>query len=155
MNDFINDKVLPKVMGFINTKAMRALKDGILYSMPLLIIGSIFLLLAYFPFTPLSDWFAEVGITPILNQAYGSSFNIMSFAVVVGIAYTYAKNEGQPGLSAGIIALSCFLILQPSSIIDIDGNQVDVILKAWTAGQGMVCAIVVGLLTGWVFSFFM
>lgn len=155
MNDFINDKVLPKVMGFINTKAMRALKDGILYSMPLLIIGSIFLLLAYFPFTPLSDWFAEVGITPILNQAYGSTFNIMSFAVVVGIAYTYAKNDGQPGLSAGIIALSCFLILQPSSITDIDGNQVDVILKAWTAGQGMICAIVVGLLTGWVFSFFM
>lgn len=29
MGDFINEKILPKVMAFVNTKPVQALKDGI------------------------------------------------------------------------------------------------------------------------------
>lgn len=49
MSSFMNEKVVPKLMAFINTKAMQALKDGLLYSMPMMIIGAIFLLIANFP----------------------------------------------------------------------------------------------------------
>jgi len=78
MKDFLNNKVIPKMMVFINTKAIRGLKDGLLYSMPMMIIGSIFLLLANFPYTPFANWLGSVGITPVLNQAYESTFNIMA-----------------------------------------------------------------------------
>ena len=155
MNEFINDKLLPKVMAFINLKPMQALKDGLLFAMPLMIVGSVFLLLAEFPYTPIKEWFATVGLTPILNQAYGASFNIMSLVAVVGIAYTYVKNEGFEPLSPGVIALSCYLLLQPSSVTDAAGNSVGVIFKDWTAGKGMICAILVGLIVGWVYSIFM
>ena len=49
MKDFMNEKVVPKVMAFINTKAIQALKDGLLYSMPMMIVGAVFLLIANFP----------------------------------------------------------------------------------------------------------
>ncbi|MEG1732506.1 MAG: PTS transporter subunit EIIC, partial [Longicatena sp.] len=111
MNSLINEKILPKVMAFINTKGMQALKEGLLFAMPLMIIGSIFLLLAEFPYIPIKDWFASAGITPILNQAYGASFNIMAMVAVVGIAYTYVKNEKYEPLAPGVIALSCYLLL--------------------------------------------
>ena len=155
MNEFINDKVLPKVMGFINLKPMQALKDGLLFAMPLMIVGSVFLLMAEFPYTPIKEWFASVGLTPILNQAYGSSFNIMALVAVSGIAYTYAKNEGYEPMSAGVIGLSCFLLLQPSTLKIADGSEVGVILKDWTAGKGMICAILVGLIVGWIYTIFM
>ena len=33
MKDFLNNKLAPAIMHFVNTRALRALKDGIMYSM--------------------------------------------------------------------------------------------------------------------------
>lgn len=155
MKDFMNDKVVPKLMAFINTKAIQALKDGLLYSMPMMIIGSIFLLIANFPIPAFTDWLTANGITPILNQAYGCTFNVMALIAAIGIAYIYVNNEGYKGMSAGVISLCCYLILQPSEVIDKTGAAVGVINKTWTAGQGMVAALIIGLLVGWIYSIFM
>lgn len=137
MSNFINDKILPKIMAFINTKGMQALKDGMVYSMPLLIVGSIFLILSFFPYQPVVDWFASVGLIPIFDQAYGATFNLMGMVAVVGIAYTYVKNEGFEALSAGFIALASFILLQPSFVISGTEKVNGIINKTWTSGQGM------------------
>lgn len=156
MGNFVNEKVIPNVMKFINLKPMQALKDGLLFSMPLMIVGSVFLLLANFPYMPFADWLVEIGVTPILNQAYGATFNIMSMVAVVGIAYQYVKREGYEPLSAGVVALACFILLQPSSLIGEDGSIISsIIIKDWTAGKGMICAILVGIITGSVYCWFM
>ena len=34
MKDFLNNKLAPAIKRFVNTRALRALKDGIMYSMP-------------------------------------------------------------------------------------------------------------------------
>lgn len=156
MGQFMNEKVIPKIMAFIELKPMLALRDGLLFSMPLMIVGSVFLLLANFPYVPIADWFADQGITPILNQTYGATFNIMSMVAVVGIAYTYVKREGYEPLSPGVIALACFIILQPSFVQNGDGVIFEnVISKDWTAGKGMICAILVGILVGAIYTWFM
>lgn len=155
MSNFINDKILPKIMAFINTKGMQALKDGMVYSMPLLIVGSIFLILSFFPYQPVVDWFASVGLIPIFDQAYGATFNLMGMVAVVGIAYTYVKNEGFEALSAGFIALASFILLQPSFVISGTEKVNGIINKTWTSGQGMICAILVGLAVGFIYTWFM
>lgn len=156
MGQFMNEKVIPKMMAFIELKPMLALRDGLLFSMPLMIVGSVFLLLANFPYVPIAEWFAAQGITPILNQTYGATFNIMSMVAVVGIAYTYVKREGYEPLSPGVIALACFIILQPSFVQNGDGIIFEnVISKDWTAGKGMICAIIVGILVGAIYTWFM
>lgn len=45
MNTFINEKLLPPVMKFVNTKAVTAIKNGMLYPIPFIVIGAIFLIL--------------------------------------------------------------------------------------------------------------
>lgn len=156
MGKFLNDKVIPKVMAFVNTKAIQAIKDGMVYSMPLLIVGSVFLILSNFPVTAVTDWLAATGIKDILDQAYGSTFNISAMIAVIGIAYNYVKSEGQEPLSGAIVALGTFLLLSPASITTESGEVVTgVINKTWTAGQGMVGAIIVGLLVGWGYSWFL
>lgn len=154
MNNFVNDNVLPRVMAFVNTKAIQALKDGLLYSMPLLIVGSVFLILANFPYIPIADYLAATGATEVFNQAYGATFNIMAMVAVVGISYTYVKNEGYEGLSAAVVALACFILLQPS-FVNGDGFTVgNVINKDWTSGKGMITAILVGLCFSWIYVWF-
>lgn len=49
MNKFINEKLMPPMMKFLNTKAVTAIKNGMLYPIPFIIIGAIFLILANFP----------------------------------------------------------------------------------------------------------
>lgn len=155
MKNFLNDKVVPKIMAFVNTKAIQSLKNGLLYAMPMMMIGSIFLLIANFPYEPFTNALSKWGITPILNQANDATFAIIAIIAVIGIAYTYVKDEGYNGLPAGIIALCSYILIQPASVETADGASTGVILKAWTGGKGMVGAIVCGLLVGWIYSIFM
>ena len=143
-------------MAFINTKGVQAIKDGIVYSMPLLIVGSFFLILSDFPVEAVVNWLEATGIKEVLNQAYGATFNISAMIAVIGIAYNYVKSEGQEPLSGAIVALGTFLLLMPSSVETESGEVVTgVINKTWTAGQGMVGAIIIGLLVGWGYSWFL
>lgn len=91
MNEWINEKLLPPVLKFVNTKAITALRNGMLYTMPFTIVGSVFLLLANFPVTAISEWVNASGLAVYFNQAYGASFAIMSLFAVIGIAYSYVK----------------------------------------------------------------
>ena len=72
------------------------------------------------------------------------------------LKYNYVKSEGQEPLSGAIVALGTFLLLMPSSVETESGEVVTgVINKTWTAGQGMVGAIIIGLLVGWGYSWFL
>lgn len=156
MGNFINDKILPKVMSFVNTKPVQALKEGMVLSMPMLIVGSVFLIFANLPVQAAADALQNTGITNILNQAYGATFNISAIIAVIGIGYNYAKLEGKEPLSCGILALCTFLLLQPSEVTTANGEVVGgVINKTWTAGQGMIGAIIIGLVVGVVYSWFL
>jgi cellobiose PTS system EIIC component len=52
---FMNEKVVPKALKFVNMKGIVALKEGILFTLPLLMIGSVFLLISSFPYQPVVD----------------------------------------------------------------------------------------------------
>lgn len=156
MKKFFNEKVLPKIIKFINTKGVQSIKNGMVYAMPLLIIGSIFLILANFPIQAVVDFWERTGIKEILDQAYGATFNISAMIAVIGISYNYVKLEKQEPLSGAIIALATFLLLMPSSVTTESGEVVTgVINKTWTAGQGMIGAIIIGLIVPVIYSWFL
>ena len=157
MNEWINEKLLPPILKFVNTKAITALRNGMLYTMPFSIVGSIFLLLANFPVQSIADWVTSSGLGEYFNQAYGASFAIMAFFAVMGIAYSYVKAEGYEGLPAGMIGLVIFLLTMESSVTDAEANVTiaNVIDKTWTGGQGMISAILVGLFVGWGYTWFL
>lgn len=155
----LSQKLIPQVMKFVNLKPVIALKDGILFILPLTLIGSVFLLLTQIPYQPFNDWMASTlgaNWTEPLMQAYGASFKIIALVAAIGIAYTYAKNEGHEPLSAGIISLVIFL-LTTNSYVTLESGEIaeNVIPKAWTGGEGMVTAIIIGLLVGAIYSWFM
>ncbi len=102
---FMNEKVVPKALKFVNMKGIVALKEGILFTLPLLMIGSVFLLISSFPYQPVVDIINQLGWMEAFNQVSGATFNISAIVAVVGIAYSYAKNEKVEPLSAGFLGL--------------------------------------------------
>ena len=58
-NQTLNEKVVPVIMKFVNMKGIIALKDGMLYTLPLNIVGSLFLLIAAFPLESFTNFMAN------------------------------------------------------------------------------------------------
>jgi PTS system, lactose/cellobiose family IIC component len=156
----INEKIIPLVMKFLNMKGIVALKDGIMFIMPLTIIGSIYILLSQLPIpafnTYMASMFGKDWSLP-LAQVNGATFKIMAIVAVMGITYAYVKNEGHEPFAASIMSLVCFLTINPSSVLDSKSGVTisNVISKTWTSGQGMISAIIVGLFVGAVYSWFL
>ncbi len=155
--EVLNEKVIPPVMKFVNLKPVQALKNGMLVVMPLTIIGSIFLLLAYFPVTAVADWFVAIGLRPLLDQAYASTFNLIGIVAALAIAYNYVKWSGHEAFSPAIIAMCTFVLLMPPTVTDAKSGATigGIIDMAWTGSKGMIGAIIIGELVGLIYTWFL
>lgn len=154
MKEFLNSKLVPAIGKFVNLKAVQSLKNGVILAMPLTIVGSILLLLYNFPIDSVKQIILNIGLGDMLLQGYNATFAILSLVITIGIAYNYAKLEGQDPLSCGIVSLVLFILLMNNSVTTADGVVVtDVIPKEWTSSKGMISAIIVGLFVGKFYSF--
>jgi PTS system cellobiose-specific IIC component len=152
------NKLMEVMMKFVTLKGVIALKEGMLSILPLTVIGSIFLIIAALPFKGIADFltssFGPDWTVPFW-QVYGGTFAIMGMVACFAIGYSYVKNSGYDALPAGVLSLATFFIIQNSFVKTANGEIVkDVIAKAWTGGQGMVTAIIVGLCVGYTYSWF-
>ncbi|MFC6169833.1 PTS sugar transporter subunit IIC [Loigolactobacillus jiayinensis] len=193
IGNFVNQKVLPPIMKFVNTKAVTALKDGMVYSLPFIIIGSVFLILSNVPIPAVADAIKASGWSAVFTQAYTATFGLIAVWAAVGIGYVYVRNEGYEPLPAGLTSLSVFLLLQflqignpligamgkagtgitnSAGAVTMSGSQVaanidklpqtlqnflsapvsGVINITWLGGQGMIAAIIIGILVGWAYT---
>lgn len=163
----VTDKVIAGVTAFANTKVLLALRDGFVLTMPITLIGSIFMLIGNFPIagwnTFMSGIFGRNWQVP-LNQVTGATFDIMALIAVFGIAYYYAKLSTVDAVPAGLLSIVSFVILTDSFAPispagrAADGSVLDrvtgVIPKTWTGGQGMITALLVGFAVGIAYSWF-
>ena len=154
MEKFINEKVVVYISKFTNTKVIKALKDGMMFSLPFLMIGSLFLLIANLPIKSLNTLVAKCGLADICSQVYSSTFSLMALFTVVGITYSYLKNDKiSTAVNGALTGLAAFVLLTPSSkVLENVEAVTGVISKDWTAGQGMICAILIGFLVGYIYS---
>lgn len=150
------DKVLPFILKFVNSKPVKAIKDGFMYTMPLTIIGSIFLLLAFIPISGYNEFMARIfgqdWMAPLF-QITGATFDLLALFGVFGIAYSYVKNEGLEGTSAGIFAMVSLVIVNNSFVLTEEGQQIGgVVPKAFLGGKGMIAAIIIGIIIGKIYT---
>ena len=161
-------------MKLVNTKAIQAMKDGMIYTIPLIITGSIFLILGQLPVDSARKvlqgiMLGDMNLENLFLKANGATFSINAIIAVVAIAYMYIKNEGYEPLGGAFVAIGSFLLISPqtatAAITSISGDEVPqdildnytavaggVINKDWTGGKAMIGSIIVGLLVGWAYS---
>ncbi len=147
----IQDKLMPFAMKLGNNKFLVAIRDGIILSMPLIIIGSFFMILATgFSIPPFEKWLTDAGIGAYLYKGSDSSFGLIGLVSSFGIAYSLAKQYKTDGVSAGIVSLSCFIVVTPF-LTSKDGSS---ILTSYMTAQGLFVAIILGLINGYVYQWF-
>ncbi|GAB2024129.1 PTS sugar transporter subunit IIC [Lactovum odontotermitis] len=155
--------IMPPMMKFLNTKAVTAIKNGMIYPVPFIIVGSVFLILGQFPYQPIQDYLNEIKLGPLFLQINNASFGITAILAVFGIAYVWVRNEGFEAAPAGMAAIICHILLQPDTIKSVtniaDSSKVStawqvsgVIDRQWLSGKGIILSIIVGLLVGWIYT---
>lgn len=157
MKKFLNEKVIPAVGAFSNFKAVLAVKNGFTFTVPITMIGSLFLLLANIPIKEVADWIEQSGLSTIFFQTYNATFGIAALVAVVGITYSYVKAEGFEPLSPAFFGLCTYILFLSQSVTDEEtGITVSgVINRNDIAARGMITALIIGLLVGWSYSWFL
>src|SRR5699024_3797180 len=123
----------------------KAIRDGIIAAMPLLIIGSVFLIISDPPVEAWADFmepYAEKLTIPV-----DATFEILGLVAVFGIAFSLARSYDIDGLSAGVLSLAAFMVVTPLS----DESDIPLCLMG---AEGLFIASLISILTVEVYRFF-
>ncbi|PLT30040.1 PTS cellobiose transporter subunit IIC [Peribacillus deserti] len=162
INTFIEEKVLTLAGKIAAQRHLQAIRDGLILAMPLIIIGSLFLIIGFLPIPGYEEFmartFGEKWLDKLLYPV-GTTFDIMSLLAAFGIAYRLAENYKVDALSAGAISLSAYLLATPFVVdfmpegakesIEVTG----VIPTALTGSQGLFVALVIALISTEIYRF--
>lgn len=152
--DVLQEKMVPIAYKLDQNRYLTAVKSGFFGAMPILIIGSIFLLLANLPIPGYEEMMASIlgeSWTTYFMVPYEMSMNIMTLFVIVGISRQLSKHYQLDDLSGTIIAMVGFLVLTPT-IANEEGASGIPMLNLGASGLfiGMIAAILGVEIFRWV-----
>ena len=127
-------------------KHILAMRDSVFLAMPLILIGSVFVIIQAFPIPAWETFLTETGAMDYLGGVTNATFGIIGLITVFGIAKRLADSYDVDGNGAGVIAIASYLMLIPA--VD---NQ---IAFGYLGSRGLFVALLVGMLTGELFRFF-
>lgn len=107
-------------------KVLSAIRDGFLITVPITIVGSIFLLIANFPLKGFLDLMTSIcgeGWDAYLGRVSAIAFDCVALLGVLSIGYCYSREKGlENRIGGGVVALVCFLIVTPQrSVVELEG----------------------------------
>lgn len=138
-------------------EVLIAIRDGFLVSTPLIIVGSIFLLIANFPITNWSEIVAGafgVGWEQYFTAVSKASFDMISLFSAFGIAYSYAKQKNVNAVAAGAVALASLVIITTTAhtgYVNADGQAFSGLAFEVLGSRGLFTAMVVSLIASSIF----
>jgi len=159
---FLEEKFMPFAGKLAGQRHLQALRDGIILAMPFIIIGSLFLIVAYLPY---------IGSDPdrmylITNEAIrakillpvASTFDIMALIAALGVAYRLAEKYDLDSITAAAISLAGFLTATPFLVEHTltDGSVVEVsgaIPAVMMGSNGLFVALLIGILSTEIYRF--
>ena len=162
--DKLESKLMPVAKLISNNKYLIAIRDGFLLAMPLLVVGSMFMLISNFPVQPWIDLLnnTKLGGTSIssyFSNVTAATFSIMAIFIVIGIGYNYAKQEKVNMIFGSAVAiLSWFMLMPFTTAFTPEGSttvfHVSSIPLDWVGSKGIfigiICAIVSVKIYNWV-----
>ncbi|GLC30268.1 PTS sugar transporter subunit IIC [Clostridium omnivorum] len=165
----VQEKVLPVANKIASNKFLKAVSDGFMSLMPVIIIGAIFSLFNTLSIAPYQKFITSIGLKPLLAIPNAITNDILAIYAVFFIAYNLAKHYDKDQASAGLIALITFFAITPinntSSIIGgfLKTNKLElakgvtvpaanVIPYDWIGAKGLFVAIIVALVSTVLYS---
>lgn len=115
--NFLDRHLMPIADKLNNNKYLAALREGFMLSLPLIIFGSIFVVISNLPY--LDKILGTAGLNELKNllgAASNSTMSIMTLFVVFGIGYSLSKQYKVEGVYGAAVAVASFVLLTPTTL---------------------------------------
>ena len=151
MKKWFEEKFIPVATKIANFRVLTSLRDGIVLAMPLMIIGSLFIIISDFPVEAYQTFMAGAfgegwGDKLVWGTVFPATMSFICIIASFGVAKSLVESYGYPGDSAGVLAISAYLIV----------TTFDTETWGWNAdflGTGyLFAALVISLLAGYVYK---
>lgn len=115
MNNFMEKHLMPLSQKLSANKYLVALRDGLMLSMPLLIVGSIAIVIGDFPIPAFHEFMAsllgDVWYSWCWDMVYPATMGLVALFSVIGVSYSLATEEEAEPLPAVAISISAYFLL--------------------------------------------
>lgn len=168
ITQFIEERIAPPLIKFSQLKYVQVMQRTGLGIMSLLVIGSVFLLVASFPYQPWLDFLGSFRWTIAAAAGVGTGF--IALYTVITTAYAlvefYNKREGENHdiIQPMILAVASFLLLNPAQTVTTILDAKATVLEAgpgftglptlYMGAVGVFAALIIGIVTVEIYRFF-
>ena len=150
-SDWFERYLVPPLGTLASNIYLQAVRDAfIIFTLPLIIAGSLFLIIANPPF-PFLDNLVSNYKNAILVP-FQLSFGLMALFLAFGVAYSLAQYRRTEPVQPGILAMVLFLVATVP-VTDLTTLKLGDILP-YLGGQGLLVAILIGIMTTEVMRWF-
>lgn len=149
--EMLENVLMPVAEKLNNNRYLSALRNGFMVALPLIIFGSIFVVIANLPF--LDRVLGEEGFAAYqdaLGPASAATLSIMGLFVIIGIGYKMVEQLGGEAIYGGVVAIASFLVLTPQIVDGVGG----VIPTASLGAQGMFLGIFTAFISAELYQLF-
>ncbi|MBR0417695.1 MAG: PTS sugar transporter subunit IIC [Erysipelotrichaceae bacterium] len=152
MKKWFEEKFIPVATRIANSRILCALRDGIVMAMPLMIIGSLFIIISDFPSDAYQSFMAGMfgegwGDKLVWSTVFPATMSIISLIASFGVAKSLVESYGYKGDPAGVMAIAAYLIVTTFDS-DMWGWNADYLGTSY-----LFSALVISLLAGYVYKF--
>jgi cellobiose PTS system EIIC component len=164
--DWMERNIVPVASKIGAQRHLVAIRDGFATIMPLMIIGSVGLLIHNFPIASVKALFAEGEILHWLDvialNVYGGSMFLMGLFAAISIGYALGKSYDVDGLATGLVTLAASLILTnmfdykaPVTWGGFDAGTLGWepgLFTKWLGPSGLITILITTLIVGTIFA---
>ncbi|MED4227696.1 PTS cellobiose transporter subunit IIC [Neobacillus cucumis] len=153
--NFLEEKVMPVAGRLAAQRHLTALRDAMVLTIPFIIIGSVFLILANFPIQAYLDWMAaHPTVKTTLLYPYNATFNLVALIATFAVAYRLAQSYNVDALATGATALAAYFTVTPFTGFVTGVNpetKANIIVNAmnqdYFTSKGLFVGLIIGIVT--------
>lgn len=151
-SDWFERYFVPPLSTLASSIYLQAVRDAfIIFTLPLIIAGSVFLIIS----TPPPIFGLDILLKPYYNAIqvpFELSFGLMALFLAFGVAYSLSQYLRTEPVQPGILAMVVFLVASVP-VRDLNTLTFGEVLP-YLGGQGLLVAILIGILTAQVMHWF-
>lgn len=161
LTQFIEEKIAPPLLKFSQFRYVQVMQRMGLGVMGLLIIGSLFLLVASFPITAWTDFLGDFRWVIAEASGVGTAF-IGLYTVITasyGLVEWYNQNKGEKLdiVQPMILSVACFFLINPATTIAYSKDGINLsftgVSTTYLGALGVFLALIVAIVTVEIYRF--
>ena len=111
-SDWIQNKLMPPLVKVANQRHLKAVRNGLVITLPIIIAGSIFMIIGNIPIDAWTDFLEPY--TSMIDGATNVTFGIIALLAAAGIAYELCSQYKISAISGVALSIMAFMITQLS-----------------------------------------